>query len=117
MFWSYQNRFALPTGRSSRRWENPLPRDPFRSPPERVEPEASVGPGKGRCFEELEDAGWIAVSRHLRGRAYNANHVLPEIVPTKRTPRWSKLLELSQRTLWSLPGSYSRSGKAPSGRH
>jgi len=28
----------------------------------------------------------------LQGRAFNAAHVLPEIVPTKRTPRWSKLV-------------------------
>ena len=28
----------------------------------------------------------------FRGRAYNASHVLPEIVPTQRTPRWSKLV-------------------------
>jgi len=29
---------------------------------------------------------------HLKGRAANAAHVLPEIVPTKRTPPWSKLI-------------------------
>ncbi|HVG06904.1 MAG TPA: hypothetical protein VNM67_04305 [Thermoanaerobaculia bacterium] len=28
----------------------------------------------------------------LLGRATNAGHVLPEIVPTVRTPRWSKLV-------------------------
>ena len=28
----------------------------------------------------------------LRGRAYNASHVLPEIVPTQRTPGWSKMV-------------------------
>ena len=29
---------------------------------------------------------------HLVGRALGAGHLLPEIVPTKRTPRWSKLV-------------------------
>jgi hypothetical protein len=28
----------------------------------------------------------------FQGRAFNASHVLPEIVPTKRTPPWSKLV-------------------------
>ena len=28
----------------------------------------------------------------LQSRAMSAAHVLPEIVPTKRTPRWSKLV-------------------------
>jgi len=29
---------------------------------------------------------------HLVGRAMSASHVLPEIVPTQRTPVWSKLV-------------------------
>ena len=29
---------------------------------------------------------------HLKGRALAASHVLPEIVATPRTPRWSKLV-------------------------
>jgi hypothetical protein len=39
-----------------------------------------------------EDFLEIRLIEHLRGRAYNVSHVLPEIVPTKRTPRWSKLV-------------------------
>ncbi|MFL6199894.1 MAG: hypothetical protein ACJ76J_12000 [Thermoanaerobaculia bacterium] len=29
---------------------------------------------------------------HLKGRAYNANHVLPDLMPTQSTPQWSKLV-------------------------
>jgi hypothetical protein len=39
-----------------------------------------------------EDSQEHRLIEHLRGRAYNASHVLPEIVPTKRTPPWSKLV-------------------------
>lgn len=39
-----------------------------------------------------EDSLEHRLIEHLRGRAYNASHVLPEIVPTKRTPRWSRLV-------------------------
>lgn len=39
-----------------------------------------------------EDEQEVRLIEHLRGRAVNAAHVLPEIVPTKRTPPWSKLI-------------------------
>lgn len=46
-------------------------------------PEVAVG---------TEDFLETRLIEHLKGRAYNASHVLPELVPTKRTPRWSKLV-------------------------
>ena len=39
-----------------------------------------------------EDEQEVRLIEHLRGRALSAAHLLPEIVPTKRTPRWSKLI-------------------------
>jgi hypothetical protein len=39
-----------------------------------------------------EDIQEHRLIEHLRGRAYNANHVLPDLVLTRRTPRWSKLV-------------------------
>lgn len=39
-----------------------------------------------------EDSREHRLIQHLRGRALSAAHVLPEIVPTKRTPPWSKLV-------------------------
>jgi len=34
----------------------------------------------------------IRLIDHLKGRAMAASHVVPEIVPTSRTPAWSKLV-------------------------
>lgn len=39
-----------------------------------------------------EDMQEHLLIEHLKGRACNANHVLPELVLTKRTPPWSKLV-------------------------
>jgi hypothetical protein len=46
-------------------------------------------PGIAAGSEDLQEHRLV---EHLRGRAYNANHVLPELVLTKRTPPWSKLV-------------------------
>ena len=39
-----------------------------------------------------EDAQEHRLIQHLQGRAFSASHVLPELVLTKRTPPWSKLV-------------------------
>ena len=39
-----------------------------------------------------EDVQEHRLIEHLKGRAWNAKHVLPELVLTKRTPPWSKLV-------------------------
>jgi hypothetical protein len=39
-----------------------------------------------------EDVQEHRLVEHLKGRAYNASHVLPELLLTKRTPPWSKLV-------------------------
>jgi len=39
-----------------------------------------------------EDSQEQRLIQLLQSRAMSAAHVLPEIVPTKRTPRWSKLV-------------------------
>ena len=44
-----------------------------------------IAPGAEDSLEHL-------LIQHLQGSALNAAHLLPEIVPTKRTPRWSKLV-------------------------
>ncbi|HEX5719406.1 MAG TPA: hypothetical protein VF179_24815 [Thermoanaerobaculia bacterium] len=66
---------------------NGRPRGKFPAVPQYLctlrRPEVAVG---------TEDFLENRLIEHLRGRAYNASHVLPGIVPTKRTPRWSKLV-------------------------
>lgn len=39
-----------------------------------------------------EDSLEVRLIQILQGRAISAAHVLPEIVPSTRTPRWSKLV-------------------------
>ena len=39
-----------------------------------------------------EDPLEVRLVEHLKGRARNASHVVPEVVVTQRTPRWSKLV-------------------------
>lgn len=46
-------------------------------------------PGIPAGSEDIQEHRLI---EHLKGRAYNASHVLPELVLTKRTPPWSKLV-------------------------